>query len=105
MVILETSVFTRRIHAVLDPESYRLLQLHLLARPDAGSVVPGSGGIRKVRWAPSGSGKRGGARVLYYWVVDQDSLVMLYPFAKNERADLSPEQLEELATLVRKEFK
>jgi len=105
MVILETSVFTRRIHSVLDPESYRLLQLHLLARPDAGTVVPGSGGIRKIRWASSGSGKRGGARVLYYWVVDQDSLVMLYPFAKNEMAVLNPNQIQELASLVRKEFK
>ena len=52
MVIKETSIFTRRIRAILDEESYRLLQLHLLHLPDSGDIIQGSGGIRKIRWAP-----------------------------------------------------
>jgi hypothetical protein len=73
MEIKETSIFTRRIQKILDDESHRLLQLHLLHRPEAGDVIPGSGGIRKIRWAPTGSGKRGGARIMYYWAVDANT--------------------------------
>jgi len=104
MVIKETSVFTRRIQKILDAESYRLLQLRLLHRPDSGDIIQGSGGIRKIRWAPSGSGKRGGARVIYYWAVDADTVLMLFAFQKNERGDLTPAQLKQLASLVKEEF-
>ena len=104
MVIKETSIFTRRIRTILDEESYRLLQLHLLHLPDSGDIIQGSGGIRKIRWAPSGSGKRGGARVIYYWAVDADTVLMLFAFQKNERANLTPGQLKQLASLVREEF-
>jgi len=104
MIIKETSVFTRRIQKILDAESYRLLQLRLLHRPDSGDIIQGSGGIRKIRWARSGSGKRGGARVIYYWAVDADTVLMLFAFQKNERADLTPAQLNQLASLVKEEF-
>lgn len=104
MIIKETRVFTRRIQKILDAESYRLLQLHLLERPEFGDIIQGSGGIRKIRWAPTGSGKRGGARVLYYWAVDADTLLMLFAFQKNERADLTPAQLKQLASMVKEEF-
>ncbi|MEX2375944.1 MAG: type II toxin-antitoxin system RelE/ParE family toxin [Dehalococcoidia bacterium] len=104
MIIKETSVFTRRIHKILDAESYRLLQLHLLHLPDSGNIIPSSGGIRKIRWAPTGSGKRGGARVIYYWAVDADTVLMLFAFQKNERADLTPGQLKQLASVVKEEF-
>ena len=105
MVIKETSIFTRRIQQILDDEAYRLLQLHLVHRPDSGNLIPASGGIRKIRWAPTASGKRGGARIIYYWAVDADTILMLFAFAKNERADLSRKQLRDLAELVREEFK
>jgi len=104
MEIKETSIFTRRIQRILDDEAYRLLQLHLVHRPDAGDLVPTSGGIRKIRWAPTATGKRGGARIVYYWAVDADTILMLFAFAKNERADLSRKQLRELAAIVREEF-
>jgi hypothetical protein len=105
MEIKETSIFTRRIAQILDEEAYRLLQLHLVHRPDAGDMVRGSGGIRKIRWAPTGLGKRGGARILYYWVIDANTLLMLFAFAKNEQADLSRAQLQQLAAMVKEEFK
>jgi hypothetical protein len=105
MLIVETPIFTKRIARILDEEAYRLLQLHLLHRPDAGDLIRGSGGIRKIRWAPSGSGKRGGARVLYYWAVNKETVLMLFGFEKSERDDLTPDQVKQLAELVREEFK
>lgn len=104
MIIKETSVFTRRVRKVLDTEAYRLLQVHLLHRPQSGDVIPGSGGIRKIRWAPTGSGKRGGSRIIYYWAVDDDTILMLFAFAKNEHTDLAKDQLKQLAALVKEEF-
>lgn len=67
MVIKETSVFTKQCLKLLDPESYRLLQLRLVSEPSAGDVIKGTGGLRKIRWQGSGRGKRGGVRVVYYW--------------------------------------
>ena len=65
MVIFETSIFTKRITALLDDEQYRALQNHLMDMPDAGEIIQGSSGIRKIRWAASGRGKRGGAHIIY----------------------------------------
>ena len=76
MVIIETPIFTRRIQELIPDEKYRLLQIHLVNRPDAGKTVPGSGGLRKLRWSAGGHGKRGGIRVIYYWLF----LVMLFFF-------------------------
>jgi hypothetical protein len=67
-------------------------------------VIPGSGGLRKVRWALSGRGKRGGVRIIYYWAVEQQQLLMLFVFAKNERDDLSSEQLKILRTIVEDKY-
>ena len=89
MVIIETSVFTRRVTVLLSDDEYRELQATLVERPKAGPVIPGSGGIRKLRWSASGRGKRGGARVIYYWATEQDHLLMLFIYAKNESEDLT----------------
>ncbi len=78
MVILETSIFTRRVLELLADEDYRKLQIGLVNRPQVGAVIPGSGGLRKVRWALSGRGKRGGVRIIYYWAVEQQQLLMLF---------------------------
>jgi hypothetical protein len=64
MVIIETSVFTRRVTALLPDDEYRKLQAVLVDRPDVGPVIPGGGGLRKIRWSASGHGKRGGAHYL-----------------------------------------
>ena len=104
MLIKETGAFTRRAEKFLDAESYRLLQVHLLDRPDGGDLIRGSGGIRKIRWGPPGSGKRGGTRILYYWAVDEETILMLFVFAKNEQADLTPAQLGQLAQVVKEGF-
>jgi len=66
MVIIETSVFTRQLHKLLSGDEYKQLQLALVSRPDLGSIIVRSGGLRKVRWSIRGRGKRGGVRVIYY---------------------------------------
>ena len=105
MVIRETTVFTRQVKQLLDAESYRLLQLRLVADPEAGALVPGTGGLRKIRWQGSGRGKRGGIRAIYYWAGQVDVILMLLAYPKNEQEDLTPEQKKILAALVREEFK
>lgn len=90
---------------LLDPESYRLLQLRLLADPAAGSVIPGTRGLRKIRWQGSGRGKRGGIRAIYYWSAPDDVVLMLLAYPKNEKDDLTAEQKKLLVALVKEEFK
>lgn len=63
MVLIETSVFTRQAQKLLSDDEYRQLQSALVARPEAGAVIPGSGGLRKARWSAQGRGKRGGTRI------------------------------------------
>jgi hypothetical protein len=104
MEIIETSFFSRQIQQLLTEEEYRQLQIALVNRPDTGSVIPGSGGLRKARWSIQGRGKRGGIRVIYYWVVIQDRLLMLMAYAKNEQENLTTEQVKMLRKIVESEY-
>lgn len=65
MIFLETKVFTNRIVDAMSDDDYARLQGHLSLHPDAGVIIPGAGGVRKIRWAGSGHGKRGGSRLIY----------------------------------------
>ena len=76
----------------------------LVLHPDLGAVIPGSGGLRKVRWTSRGRGKRGGVRAIYYWTVVNDKILMLFMYAKNEQDDLTPEQLKVLRRIVEEEY-
>jgi hypothetical protein len=105
MRFVETPVFTALVRRLLPDESYRALQLALLLRPEQGALIPGSGGLRKLRWSAEGRGKRGGLRVIYYWAAADAVCYMLYVYAKNEQGDLTPAQVRVLARLVREEFK
>lgn len=104
VVIIETRAFTKRIDALLTPDEYRELQLELVARPLAGTVIPGTGGLRKLRWAGTGRGKRGGLRVIYYYAASPSQILLLFVFAKNERSDLTPGQRESLRAIVESEY-
>ncbi len=94
MTFVETLTFTKRVLRLLDDESYGELQTHLVNHPDAGDVIRSSGGLRKIRWAAKGHGKRGGVRVIYYWWMGKDRISMLFIYPKNEMDDLSAEQLK-----------
>ncbi len=72
--------------------------------PEQGPVIPGSGGLRKLRWAGRGRGKRGGLRVIYYWTAREQAFYMLYVYAKNEQGDLTPAQVKALRRAVQEEF-
>ena len=103
MEFIETPTFTRLVLELMEDDDYAKLQLALAKRPDMGKIIPDGGGIRKMRWAGSGRGKRGGLRVIYYWHVADSQIWMLLAYPKNERGDLTPEQIKQLKRLV-KEF-
>ncbi len=97
-------MFTKRVIAILSDEEYRLLQMHLLNKPDAGNIIKGSGGLRKLRWSAKGHGKSRGVRIIYYWFAAQHTILLLFVYAKNERDDLTTEQLEQLRRIVEEEY-
>lgn len=80
---VETKLFTRLVAEYLSDEQYRELQNALLENPEAGDVVPGSGGVRKLRWRAAGRGKRGGYRVVYFARIAQGVIWMLTMYPKN----------------------
>ena len=104
MVIIETHTFTRRIKRLMDDEVYRELQNELIESPDAGKIIQGSSGIRKIRWKGSGRGKRGGSRIIYYWATNKDQIYMLFIYEKKELSDLTKDQLSALKKAVELEF-
>ena len=102
--LVETSVFTRQIVDLLSDEEYRRFQFQLVANPTMGSVIRGGGGIRKVRIAVGPRGKSGGARVIYYWAVRKDIILLLYAYPKNVATTLTAKQTALLAKVVKEEF-
>ncbi|MCK9229046.1 MAG: type II toxin-antitoxin system RelE/ParE family toxin [Syntrophorhabdaceae bacterium] len=100
MDLVETPIFTKRILELMPDDEYRLLQLHLINKPDAGKIIKDSGGLRKLRWAAKGHGKSGGVRVIYYWFLEKESILLLFAYAKNERDDLTPDQVKQLSRVI-----
>lgn len=100
MLFIETPIFTKQVKDLLSDEEYRRLQEALLLRPEAGNLIPGGGGLRKIRWRISGKGKRGGLRVIYYWDTPQDVFFMLAAYKKSKKEDLTKEQIKALCKLV-----
>jgi hypothetical protein len=101
MEFIETPVFTRLITDLLPDDSYRLLQDDLARHPQSGDLIPAGGGIRKLRFALPGKGKRGGARLIYYWQTSKDKIYMLLVYAKAKKEGLEPEQVAILKVLVK----
>ncbi len=78
--------------------------MSLARSPEAGDLLKGGGGIRKIRVAVGSRGKSGGARVIYYWAVRKDKVLLLYAYPKNVAANLTPKQVSQLARVVKEEF-
>lgn len=104
MEFLETPVFTKLITKLISDEEYHLLQLQLSVRPESGDIIRNSGGIRKIRWAGSGRGKRGGIRVIYYFLKEDSQIFLLYAYPKSKKDDLSADQIKQLETLVEEQL-
>jgi hypothetical protein len=102
--LIETSIFTRQIVALLSDEEYREFQVRLAANPDLGALIGGGGGIRKVRVGVGTKGKSGGARIIYYWAISRDAILLLYAYPKNVVGDLTAPQVSQLAKAVKEEF-
>ena len=98
--VLETSIFTRRADALLSREE-RAELIGMLARdPQAGDVIPGLGGIRKLRFAASGRGKSNATRMIYYVLSDELPILALLIYGKNEQANPTPDQRRAMTVLV-----
>lgn len=100
MIFIESSTFTKLLPNYLPDDDYRGLQSYLLQKPDAGDIVRGSGGVRKVRWAASGRGKSGGVRVIYYWKKANHEVWMLTLYGKSERASIAGHVLKKIAEAI-----
>ena len=105
MLFIETPVFTKLVTDLIPDDEYRKIQLALVLRPEAGKIIPGSGGLRKIRWKIGGSGKRGGLRLIYFWDVLEDRIYMLLIYKKSKQEDLTPNQLKILRNLVKELLK
>jgi mRNA-degrading endonuclease RelE of RelBE toxin-antitoxin system len=90
--VVETPTFIRRAAALLSEAERQELITFLARNPNAGDVIEGTGGVRKLRFAAKGKGKSGGVRVIYYLVGDDLPIYALLIYGKNEQIDLTPEQ-------------
>ena len=98
MLFVETSRFTSELPRYLTDDEYRDFQAFLMAHPDYGAIIRGSGGIRKVHWAAKGKGKSGSVRVIYYWAPAPEQIYLLTLYGKSERGDIDRATLQRIAT-------
>lgn len=97
MEFIEATAFTKHVYEYLSEDEYLGLQRFLLRYPESGKVVPGSGGIRKVRWAMSGKGKSGGVRVIYYFKKQDDEIWLLTIYSKHQVENIPAHVLRQIA--------
>ena len=100
ITVAEVPEYIRRAEKLLSEAERRDVVEYLAAHPKAGDLLEGTGGVRKLRWGRGGQGKSGGVRVIYYFHSEAIPLYLLTLFAKNERANLSKAERNELAGLV-----
>lgn len=99
-IFVETPLFERLRDDYFDDDEYSLLQAALIACPDAGALIPGSGGLRKVRWSVEGKGKRSGLRIIYYWMKSRTHIYFLTVYRKSEVSDLTRADIKVLRRIV-----
>jgi len=99
-LFVESNNFEKYRADYLSDDEYRKLQLELLKNPQTGKVIQGSGGLRKIRVASKGKGKRGGNRVIYYYFDIFKRFYLLTIYAKNEMTDLTSDQKRQLKTFM-----
>ena len=96
MIFIEDRDFQKRCKGLLDDDELFALMTWLAVSPGAGKIIPGSGGLRKFRWAAKGHGKRGGARVIYFWWMADDRILLLDIYAKSGQENLAADEIKKL---------
>lgn len=100
ITVIETPEFLSATRKLIGDETRAMLVDYLAYHPAAGDLIPGTGGVRKLRWGLEGRGKRGGARVVYFYHDPEVPIFVLTAYAKNERADLSQQDRNDLRKLT-----
>jgi hypothetical protein len=100
MEFVETSYFTKQLSQLLSDDEYAMFQGYMVANPRAGDVIQGTGGLRKVRWAAGGAGKRAGARVIYFYAAAQSQIRLLLIYKKGVQDDLTADQKKALKSII-----
>jgi hypothetical protein len=96
LTFVETRLFSSLVQQYLSDDEYSALQREVMANPEAGDVIRGSGGVRKLRWGVAGRGKRGGLRIIYYLRTRQGEVWMLTLYAKNEAESIAGHVLKKI---------
>jgi len=99
--VAETPTFVKQAAGLFSEDEKAALIDYLAANPLAGDEIPGTGGVRKVRFALRGQGKRGGARVIYYWYSDDAPIYALLVYGKSQKTDLTPDEAAAVAALAK----
>ena len=99
MIFIETQVFTEDLPHHLDEEEYREFQCYLASDPETGDVIQGTGGLRKIRWSARGKGKRGGVRIIYYYICKRGQIRLLLIYRKGIKDDLDARERRILCDL------
>ena len=107
MEFFEAPAFTRYVSSYLTDDEYREMQGRLASAPEAGDMIPGTGGFRKLRWADPkrGKGQRGGLRVIYYYFREERQIWLITLYGKNEASDLTPKQKQALKSAIEDELR
>jgi len=98
---IEATAFTKHVYTYLTDDEYLGLQSFLLRYPESGKIVPGSGGVRKLRWAMVGKGKRGGVRIIYYFKKQNDEIWLLTIYSKGEIENIPGHILRQIAEEIK----
>ncbi|MCI5221579.1 MAG: transcriptional regulator [Candidatus Electrothrix sp. AR4] len=96
VLFIEAPIFSKLVYDYLGEDEYAALQWTLAVRPEQAKIIPGSGGLRKIRWAAKGKGKRGGTRIIYYWQQAGREIWLLTIYAKNEAENIPAHILKRL---------
>lgn len=104
MEFVRFPAFEKSAAGLLSEADILELEMQLTVHPNAGDLIPGGRGLRKLRRPAKGRGKRGGSRIIYYHVNSPDLILLIVAYAKNEQTDLDRRQLQILANLVKSEF-
>ncbi len=102
VVFIEAPIFSKLVYDYLNEDEYAALQWTLAIRPESGKVIPGSGGLRKIRWAAKGKGKRGGTRIIYYLQKENGEIWLITIYAKSEIENIPIKILKAIKETLKK---